>query len=158
MRRVQYGLVALLRSYSALTAFVGTRIYPPGVEVGAQLPRISVTVLTPSEPHAGAGLGAGVPTFRNFIARVDVHAGPRMPQLCDAVAEEVEDAVATNRTYHPGTVTMTDYTGKTVTKTANGYFLLLKVTGGSETILSPALGHYVRTIQVGGQWFQSAVG
>ena len=150
IRNLTYALNKLLRDNVSLVA---NRVYPVGVREENRTPRISVSELTPRETFAG--IGANVPVWKNVAFKIDVW--DKDPIMVEKVAEQVEDAVAKNRSYRPASFPVRDEkTGATSTVTNSEYFMNLRVTGGSATDLNASKQLYQRTINVGGLWLQLA--
>mgnify|MGYP001617282064 CR=1 FL=1 len=151
IRRTVFLLNRLLRDN---VAAVSNRVYPDGIRVDSQLPRIVIKAITPNQQFAA--LGSGVPNWKLVNFKVEIYG--RNPQDCDRVAEQVEDAVANNPNYRQTNTLIQDYLGTNQTVASNGYFILLKLNGGSETALIPAYNMYKRDMLVGGKWLQTATG
>lgn len=149
IRNTSFLINKLLRDNVTL---VQNRVYPPGLREDAKYPRISVHCITPGETFAG--LGAGIPVWKNIMFRLAIW--DENPIMVDRVAEQVEDTIANNRNYRQTTVTITDSFGGKSTVNSNGYFCQLKITGGTETLFNSSNNRYYRTINVGGLWMQTA--
>lgn len=149
IRKISFLMNKLLRDNVAL---VDKRVFPPGLRENATYPRISLHCITPSETFAG--LGANVPVWKEVMVRIAIW--DKNPVMVERVAEQVEDAIAFNRSYQQPTVTIEDSAGNKTVANSNGYFILLKITGGTETLFNEANNTYYRTINVGGRWMQTS--
>lgn len=146
IRNSTYALNGLLRTN---VTSVQNRVYPPGDRpLQAKYPRIQLTQYTPAERISG--LGATVQSFADL--RFDVEVWSKEPADCDTVADSVIQTIKENRNYVPATTLVIDK----ATVNTNGYFLMLRVTGGSDTRLVEPEQLYRRTVSIGGRWFQSA--
>lgn len=121
---------------------VNKRVFPPGIRLGAQGTRITITPLTPTEKRVGLGEGFG--SYKGlwllYTFRVDVW--DRDPVQVENTSNEVLYAVWKHRDYVPASVT----------DAAKGQFFLLEIKGGSSVNLNEALQIYQRTINVAGIW------
>ena len=151
IRRSTFVMNKLLRDNVTL---LSNRVFPPGMRIDAQVPRAILHAITP--PEQFAAMGSGLPTWRLVNFRLDIYA--RNPAECDSISEQVEDAISSNRTYgHTlSTITMIDYTGKSTTVAPCGYFLMLKINGGTETAIVPAMNLFHRAMIIAGRWLSTA--
>ncbi len=138
IRNMQLAMRELLRNNVSL---VSKRVYPPGIRQDAQMPRICVSALTPTEQRVGLGerFGKGMGLWRICTFKVDVF--DKDPTRCELVADQICNVVWKNRGYTPSVSTF-------------GYFVNLEVSGGSGTSLNSALQLYQRTINITGRWIE----
>lgn len=143
---------ALLR---ANVTSVQKQVYPPGIRfVTARTPRVHITTFTPSENIAS--LGASIQSFNHL--RMDLEVYGKTPAEVERCSDEVIQTIKTNRNYVPSITVPSDdgYGQLNGTTNSNGYFLMLRISGGSDTMLQPDSQLYRRTISLAGDWFQSA--
>jgi hypothetical protein len=76
-------------------SLVSNRVFPPGVRQDSTMPRITLSQLTPRETFAG--IGAGIPVWKNVAFKIDCW--DKNPVNCEKVAEQVEQAIASNRNF-----------------------------------------------------------
>lgn len=133
----------MLRLYVPL---VQNRIYPPGIRVDAQMPRITITPLTPQDGPSwiGENFGAYKGKFLTYTFKVDIW--DRDPTQVEAVSNQVDYAIWKHRGYLPAS---------TANK-ALGEFLLLRVNGGGAVTENKALQLYQRTMNVTGMWLSKS--
>lgn len=141
IRNSQFALIEMLRSYAPI---VNKRAYPPspvGVLVSSQLPRITVSNLTPGELRVGIGekWGTGKGLWRLCNFKVDCWS--KNPKECDQTADQVLNTIWKHRTYVPSTSTY-------------GHFINLLVDGGTETTLNEAHQVYQKSVIVRGRWLE----
>lgn len=94
-------------------SLVNNRVFPPGVRQDSTMPRITLSQLTPRETFAG--IGAGIPVWKNVAFKIDVW--DKKPEICDKVAEQIEQAIAVNRNYWNTEVLDSSASGGTGTET-----------------------------------------
>jgi hypothetical protein len=136
---------ALNEMLRANVPLVQKNVFPPPVQQGAIMPRITIKPLTPTEKRRWIGEGYGAPPGRaqvyGYIFRVTVH--DRDVKRLQQVADQVMYAVWTHRGYVPTASTLS----------AVGQFMLLEVKGGSEPKLNEGNQLYEQTINVAGEWY-----
>ncbi len=136
IRAAQYWLVELLR---ANVAKVQKRVYPPGITQNAQMPRVTVASLSPTEKRWIGENGASGTRSRFTIHNFKIDCWSKVPQEVDEVADQVGEAIFRNRAYKPSDLT-------------KGEFMDMRFQGGSETTFNSAHQIYQRTINIEAWW------
>lgn len=137
IRSIQNLLVTTLKNNVA----VNKRVYVfPGTtdQISSQLPRVTVSLISSPETFAGLGQGNNYPTWDFFTVKVDVW--DKNPSNVDTIADDVLDALRTNRSL-AGT---------------NGQWFMMKANVATATTKNEQMQLYQRTINATGRWLQSA--
>jgi hypothetical protein len=118
------------------------------------MPRITVLQSTPTDRIAGLGITAAYPTWK--LVNFTVEVWDKDPKRCERVGAAIEDAIGANRNYSPATVTLNAQSGVSESVSANGYFFILRISGGTGTMLVKPTQLYRRVLIVTGRWMQTA--
>jgi hypothetical protein len=120
---------------------VANRVYPPGIRRDAQMPRITLQPLTPTEIRTGIGerFGSYQGLYYVYTFRVDVW--DKDPNKVETTCDQVLYAVWKHRGYIP-----------TSAYSTYGEFILLEISGGSTTEMDAPTQLYRRTLNVRGRW------
>jgi hypothetical protein len=136
MEAPQSALNELLRLY---VPSAQKRVYPPGIRVDANGPRINITPLTPTTRRwLGRKFGTGSGKWLDYVFRIDI-TDKLDPNQVDKIASEVDFAVESHLEFRQ-------------TDTTYGYFVNMKLSGGSGTEWNPGLQAYQKTMNFSGQW------
>jgi hypothetical protein len=133
----------MLRTY---VPSVQKRVYPPGIRVDAQMPRITITPLSPQDGPTwlGEGFGGYKGKFMNWTFRVDIW--DRDPTQIEKISSEVDYAVWKHRSYVP----------TAAADAAKGEFALLRINGGGAITMNEKFQLYQRTLNVTGLWLSKS--
>jgi len=135
---VEKGIQTLLKA--GVTA-VGNRVYIPGNTISSMMPRITISMLTPVERYAGLGLAnSTTPTWREFTVKLDIWS--KKMSDCDTVADTLINYLDQNKTYTP--------TG------GDGFWMMLRLTGGSATVLNEPSQIWNRSVNFSGKFMQTS--
>ena len=137
---------ALIEMLKTNIPAVNKHIYPGDVREGAQMPRISVSTLTPTETRVsiGEGFGAYKGLFYNYVFQIKVW--DYNPTTVESATDQIFYAVWKNRGYTP-----------LAPNNIYGQFLLLEIAGGSTVEYDAPKNLWRRTINVKGKWLSKSV-
>ena len=137
-----YALNELLR---ANVSKVQNRVFPPGIQRDARMPRITISPLSPVEKRVGIGerYGSYMGLWYKYVFRVDVW--DKDAAQVEDVADQVLYTIWKNRDYVPNSP-----------RNTYGQFVNLETTGGSATDLNKAHQLYQRTINISGLWLSKS--
>lgn len=155
IRASTFAMMKLLSANVPSVNIPGTakaRVYPPGIQEDAAMPRITVSQST--APEQPAELGASVKSWADVTFSIDIF--DKRPGQCDITADEVIQAIESNRNYAPATITVRVGDMEDNAVDPKGQFYMLRISGGSPTIPFPPTQLYRRTVRVAGRWFKSA--
>lgn len=122
---------------------VQKRVYPPGIRQDFNGARINITPLTPvTRRWLGRRFGSGGGKWLEYTFRVEI-SDKTDPNMVDKIASEIDYAIETHSDYTP-------------TDSTYGFFVNLKVDGGSATELNAGLAAYQKTLNVVGRWLSQS--
>lgn len=152
LRNSSFSLNTLLRA--SATTLQG-RVYPPGLRMpSAKLPRAHITQFTPAEQISG--IGCTIDSFADLRFSIDVFG--ESPGQVELASDDVIQVIKANRNYVPATnIAADDKKGDLNASIAsNGTFLMLRISGGTDTLFMPDQQLYRRSISISGKWHQTA--